>query len=755
MTPTARMSIPNQGDGTGGNVAGDGGGTRRKHDTKSFDMSMFHRLRLERLENQQRAEHRRLQGDASRSLLHWHSASSLQSNTMRTDSSMPTARSRSFQATRVSIEAKAPEKCSARQELLRLGQRYASSQRTAWVNRKGDAQVHKELFPPRMNDIPAPRVSENGDSAVALEKAVIQRTSHFNSHLSSVPIPVKGRTPAVTPDVKSDPKEAAGDYSSHYLLLARANASSATAFRTDHEQSDAIIIDADDGSSAASFHTPTPRLQAASACDSHGENEEGCEIHDDVEVRTPSSLVDHFSSFCQAQILISEEECEVRDDELEVDTDRFSSLCKAQILISEIEEKRSRQLKAVSTCLIETSTQNTHLWKLPKVNFQSIIAAIAAAALLFYWHDIGSRYYQTSARIHHLLAPHLNSWRHSTPVHSWLRAQLQQELYLKFGDGVRQASLLHSNTISVLVFWAKVLRGKVATYTNWMLSLIGQIMHCFEKLYCDALELFSLTKTRFFVVQDSSVVAWNVSLSVAISCWQQLEGVPMSHLFYKSNEHIMIRKATVTTPIMFCQKNDGCISKKNHNQTLVLIWDNADGVNSTNESFPPRFWTRQPLPSMRGTFVRRCIHSIPSLGTNPDGSDFSTTYGRASISPASNELRHSNDLFPVVGLGRSRHSFVSHRLDNITVSSDIRKNIAALMVIQKSRNNARLPRHQHLQTMIPSDTNYYTSSYPTQEQESNEIDLFDDVDVMGMAREFVRHVLQQRFTSKKWRRIEI
>lgn len=770
--PEPENNMPSRDDGNGGDNTNNIDGERRESDTKkSFDLATFHQLRLERWENQKRAEQQSRQRNGQKSRLRWSSSASSSSSMM--DSSIKTVQSRSFQASSNAIEKNTIDKLSARRELLRLGQRYASfslsvqqgrlpsPEQTSWGNTTENAELQKALFPsPTDTDSsPATHISESEGSSLASEKAVIHHSPHFldiTSRSYSVPLEAFSHhdngISLVTPDVKNASKENVGVYGSQYLLLARTNYSPTPTSKIDHDGG-ANIIDADDGSSSASYNTPTPHLQAASACNSQGDNEDGCEAQEDVEVET-----DHFSSFC-----------------------------KAQILISEIEDNALRQLEVASMCPSEADTKNDNLVPSNKTNVQRIVyyvvrsalVTIAGAALFFYWRYIVSWCKLTYPRLSPLLSAQLNSWLHSMTAHSWSLETIQSAFYSKMADGVKQASSLHGHATSHLTLWANVLwrttvtiysdwtKDIVTIYTDWtkdvdMLSWIIHNIYRLEKLYYDALQLFNETKCSFSEVQDSSVVAWNATLSVAISCWQHLEGAPMSHFFYKSKEHIVIRKATLTTPIIFCS-NDGCISKTLANETLALL-DNGDDVKSINESSSPQFWrksingtpfVRHQLPSMRHDF-RRCIHSIPSLGTQPEGSDSSRTHWHISISPAFNELQHpderSKSLFPVVGLGRSRLSLVSHRLDNILISTDIRKSLAASMIMQKSRrrNSEHIPPHQQSsQAMITKERNYYKSSYPTQEQ-SHEKDIFDDVNVMSMAREFVGQLLQRRSSNTKW-----
>ena len=99
--------------------------------------------------------------------------------------------------------------------------------------------------------------------------------------------------------------------------------------------------------------------------------------------------------------------------------------------------------------------------------------------------------------------------------------------------------------------------------------------------------------------------------------------------------------------------------------------------------------------------------------------------------------------YPLVQLRQPRLSLDNSRLESLVISSDIRDNMATSLVIQKTK-----PPKQQPQAIKPEKRNYYVSSYPL-EMQSHEKDVFDNVDVMEMAREFVGKVLQRRSTPKK------
>lgn len=735
------------GHGTGEGNTNNSDSKRKKNGTKSFDLATFHQLRLERFENQRRAEKERRERNVQKNRLRWSLTASLPS----TNSSIKLAQSRSFRvpSDSIAIEADGVDTFSARQELLRLGQRYASSslsiqqgsltlsEHTSRGNITENVESQQVLLPLNTNDSIASHVSEIGGDSIVLEESVIHSPHplHINSRSSSVPIEAlshaDNKIHVVTPTGEGISKEDVEVYGSHYLLLARANSSPTPASKIDHNGGDGNIIDADDGSSSASYNTPTPHLQAASACNSHGENEDGCGgVHEVVEDET-----DHFSSFCKAQVLISE----IEDKELEVATICPNEVERKDTLVQARRKKIQRQV-----CLV--------------VRF-SLVTTFAGAVLLFCGRYIVSWYESIYPRIFPLFSGESISWSHSIPMNNWSLETTKTAFHLKMAYGLEQVSSLRGHLTSRLMFWANVIwRAAITTYTDRMkdvdmLSWIIEHIYRLEKLYYDSLQLFNMTKYKLMEVQDSSALAWNATLSMAISCWQELDIAPRGHTFHKSKEHIAIRTLTVTTPINFCSTG-GCFHQTMENETLASL-GNGDDVDSIHESSSPQFWresvrgapfVRHQLPSIQHD-LRRCLHSIPSLGSQPEGRDSLTAQWHISTSPALNKRRHPKEgskmVFPSGGSSGSRLLLDSHRLDSISICSDIRK------MIEESMAAKSKPQQQTSQA-VRTKRNYYTSPYQMQET-FHEEDIFNDVDVMGMTRDFVGQLLLRR-PPNKWRR---
>jgi len=763
--------MPNRDDGGNGEDSTDKTGAnyanqqRNSAKKKAFDLAAFHQLRLERFENKKRVEdywrHRNIQ----KSQKHWTSTGSSPLISMTKNSTRTMDGSRPFRAFSSSIETKDADRMLAQQELLRLGKRYASfssspssteqSRRTSSEHREGknveeNTESGRKLFPFSDSSSSGDYFSDAADSSVALEKAVTQHSEHvldIATRSSSVPLEALQRVhdgiSLVTPDDKSTSKEDVAVYGSHYLLLARTNSlpTPSTSIADQDGHSMTHTIDADDGSSSASYNTPTPFLQAASASNSHGDNEDGSEVQENVEEGT-----DHFSSFCKAQMLISEME----------------------------DDTTSKQLQTASRPT-EVDASQDYFLQLQKANFQIMVycavrcalITIGGATLYFYWRPFATWSKINYQRISHLLSSQLDSWLGVMSPHSWSFETIQNAIYSKVAVGITRATLIYGHAFSSIASWAKMFRDATVTvYRDWtkdidILSWIIHNIYRLEKVYYDSLQLFNFTKYRLLEIQDASVAAWNATFSVI----QHLEIAPMSYFFYKSKEPIEIRKTTTTAPIIFSSNNE-CISKIVANATLALFDTEDDVEATTTSSSTSQFWrrsisgtpfVRHKLPSMSHDYRRNIV---PSRGTQHKQHGDSSASSDVYIFTGSriNEHQHPKErskyLSSVVGLSRPHFTFDIPRFDGIVISSDLRKNIPVSMIMQNSRphHTESVPQESPSQAIVPKGRNYYTSSYPATREQSYEKDVFEDVDVMGMAREYVGQLLKRRSSDRNRRR---
>jgi len=255
------------------------------------------------------------------------------------------------------------------------------------------------------------------------------------------------------------------------------------------------------------------------------------------------------------------------------------------------------------------------------------------------------------------------------------------------------------------------------------------------------------TKHRMVEVQQSSILAWNMTLSTAISFWQQLKSAQaFNHTTqsFNTQEDLIIRRSAITrTPLIFFSRDgDGSMAKPSVNETLSQLVTGVD--TKIKETMSPQFWRG----IVKGTpFVKHTrhqyIHNIPSLAPQLEAGQTSNIVGSSDLSGLWNS--QSGLSYPLVQLRHPRLSLDNPRLESILViSSDIRDNMATSLVVQKTKPTKQQPSSQAIK---PEKRNYYVSSYPL-EMQSHEKDVFDNVDVMEMAREFVGKVLQRRSTKK-------
>ena len=260
--------LPSLFDGNDGeNPNSEFDGSRRKSVDRDFFMDSFHQLMLERLENQRKAEQQwRLRNDRRTSICCYSNVSLQSPSDIVGSSSNIEITDKSFQGSSI----------SARRELLRLGRRYAISQRSQSTTLVGRSDNRFEaqapiLSPDKSVDLP--------DPTCLLD---------FKSNVS-----------VVTPDEKDASTTGIGIY---YLLLARTN--SLPISKSDHDNN---INDEDDGSSFASYNSPVPHLQAASTRNSPGDNKGGFGHHSYGE-EYDQGILNQCSSSCGAQMSILEME---------------------------------------------------------------------------------------------------------------------------------------------------------------------------------------------------------------------------------------------------------------------------------------------------------------------------------------------------------------------------------------------------------------------------------------------------------------
>ena len=798
--------------------------------TKQFDIGAFQQLRLERLTNIRKAEQLRIQREEERNRLRWNSTFTSPQGTA-TANSFPlpvdtsSVRGKHGRAQSSSLEIDSLDKSLARRELRSLGKRYASFSSFGGGN---PILLERELFPPRQVSSGTPQTQ-----AIDPTSEIDIDTMSYSTPAETLSIHDNAGISVVTPDKKVSSKinNNPGVYGSHYLVLARSNSSPNIASNVNYNRNSTTNEGDDDGSSTASYNTPTPHLQAASACDSNGENDDACEGHQRHQNDASGGTADHFSAFFKAHVLISEmEESEAKQCEAEKEREILTRAHRARMRrIVRFAVRFAMVVIAGATLYYFYWDKFTTWYKLSYTGWPFIGEALSCR--VYSWlqsiqahfkslefclrnlerpvwmnnlfsGEVHSTLYSVQHKLSHpewSLAKHLFNDAHSLLDSIQTRLQaiemirkatslrmaegaeetklfidgIKNEFYSTLVSGVEQLMLVCDQLTSRLISWAEAVWSTgVTLYKDLtkdvdVLSWTIQNIYRIEKLYYDSRRLIpdTLLELQQFMtlaakeVKASSAIVGNVTLSLAMSCWQNLDLLHPRHLFYKSEERIIIRRERFTEPIDFYSIDEYHLQAFD-NETDVAL-NSGDYVVSSQvvESSPP-FWkqsgtpfVRHPLPSIARQEFHRYIHTIPSYGSRPQSTD--SNLSRMYWHPEGK----SQDLDKVVSLVRSQLSLYSLRLDSIGVSPDMRKNIAASMIMQKSRpppqaDKSISQQDQSHAMVLKEKKNYYDASYPTQEEQF-ERDAFDDIDVMSMTSEFVGQVgqlLKRRRPLKKRRR---
>jgi len=739
--------------------------TNSNNSKNAFDLQTFNQLRIERLENQRRAEERKWK--ASRGLLR-------RGNTTISESLPDSSQSSSFDITE-------REKISARQELLHLGRRYATQQSSSLV--LSLIQKEGDQFIPNSD---ANFILESRSSLPALELLSPQSNSG-NS--------------VVTPDKKIIPKEKdSGVYS--YLLLAR----TPQEIRHQHDN----VLDEEERSAS-----PAPYLQASSACNSHNEDGSSCEDHQSLDDNQQSrdGILDHFTSFVKAQVFISEIEGNINSSSKQNDV---ASLCTSEtdsqivgimksnnikewrmrarvraiiqllfvtfviaatcyglryviswymLSFSEWSPKLSTQyhsllytlrcsywsanamLNVLNSKLVRILSKGTILWDDAASRFSSLWER-ASSSLTRLWNAVIPVYIKYQTNVIKVLSQIISICKHTaSQLIFWVNQFGKwQDNNRKFVLGLpnlihssiltmlEQTSLLWQHSVSSLRLWMQSIVNKpYEAYAVWrqnfdMLSWTIGNVYRFEKAYYDIVELFSAAKDRLVEVRESSILALNMTLSTAVSLWQDMscEEDTISTLTLQDDDRMIRRLSLTTVPLVFWSSNEH-ISKHSNETTSSLI-NEVEATTQEEEIVAPQFWKSG---NSRGTpFVK--YQSRHRLGSRM-------------IPPLDLEHWNQNGIsYPLVLL---RHPHLSLNHPHF-LGSDGDDNDEHILHSSMALSTVEIQQETQTPTTPVEHKNYYAASYPVEGQ-SHDRDIFNEVDVLAMARDFVSKILEQRRSSNQ------
>jgi len=737
--------------------------TSSNNNMNAFDLQTFNQLRIERLENQRRAEEQKWK--ASRGLLR------------RSDTTISESFPDSSQS--ISLDINETEKISARKELLHLGRRYASQQSSSFVlsspTQKEDQFDNANLaFESRRSNIPA----------------LVLSPQHSNSGNS-----------VVTPDEKTIPKEKV-DGVFGYLLLAR------TPQETRHQQDN----DFDNEERPAS---PAPYLQASSACNSHNEDgSSSCEDHQSLDDNQQCSdgILDHFTSFVKAQVLISQIEgnnnSSSKHNEVSCTSESNSQIVSI-MKSNNIKEWRIRaRVKAIIQSLFVTfviaamclGLRYITIWyKLacsewsPRLSAQyhsllhalrwayfsnktmlnafhsKLVCTISKGAVLWddgssrlsslwkhaasnviqLWHTVIPVYIKYQTDVVNVLSQFISVCKHAvSQLIFWVnRFGKWQDNNRKFVLGL--PNLIHSSVLTMLEQTLLLWEHAVSSLRLWMQSVINKPYEAYaawrrdfdvlswtignvyrlEKAYYDIVELLSVARDRIVEVQESSAIALNVTLSTAVTLWQDMrseDATSTSNLSLQDDDRMLRRLSLTTTPVVFWSDGDEYIPKHS-NRTTTLI-NEVDATTQEEEIVAPQFWASGNTRGM--PFIK--YQSRHRLGSKM-------------IPPLDLEHWNQNGIsYPLVLL---RHPHLSLNDPHFLVSNGVDSDEH---ILHSSMALSTVEVQQETQTPITpvEHKNYYSASYPVEGQ-SHDRDIFNEVDVLDMAREFVSKILEQRRSSNQ------
>lgn len=659
--------------------------------SRAFDIESFHRLRLERLENQRKSEkewglrHVLIRTPSVRldvgPTFASRSPSSVAEIPLSTDISQLQI-PRGMQAFRTSISVEGMhDKCNAtnaRQELLRLGRRYASSHshetRSMTTHTNGSSSL--DLARPFDGNV---------------DKICVDRTMH-----------------ATKIDDQRSSIEAIGAHCI-YLLLAR------TKSAPNQDPNDTNLFDDEDGSASESYSTPTRQLQSS----------------------------------------LDDDECyDLQNENL----NHFTSLCAAQVLLSDMENKASKP-KGTSINLGESKEdeflqhQRQKRIDRRKQYFNIFTIVLAGIAIFFCWRCALVGYRRTHLHLR------FDSKVMYVPFNTFLH--LMQRKYwsmkIRFENRVDQLISFRQHFLTPSISWTNW-RNTVSIITKWRrdidwFSCIINSLYRLQKVYRDAIMIACATKIRILKayqfaltisnatqhsmvnVQRAPMDVWNATLTFVMSLRRHsMSEQQMPDASHRFEPH-QFGRSSLTSPVLFWS-DEYDVSVFGRNGTTWL-YDGTDVGKSPLIEY--RYWRKAiKLPFLRNRLPvtrQNYLHSLPT-----------SEVVQGSSNPFSSSLSWPSDpnnrgySCPLILRSRPRLALVNPRLDSIAISLDIQHNMAASLIMQKTRPPKQCHNSQAIAAPVKRD--YYESSYPRDGQSEGK-NVFEDVDVMNMVHEFVGKVMQR------------
>jgi hypothetical protein len=384
----------------------------------------------------------------------------------------------------------------------------------------------------------------------------------------------------------------------------------------------------------------------------------------------------------------------------------------------------------------ERLTWNKRLHRLVLYIFLYLITLLAM--LIFWFHILGWR--NTNASLHAM------KWKYCSSKFA--------EIISTFIGTLKQ---IHTWTRKLRWYYIK------HVYTSWrddfdLLSCLIRLMFRLQIMHQAISYRIIYLQQKLLTVPETFVVAWNTTFSVIVSHSQYFTTIVNNTSYPFMAQDLYLIKSVTPLVILWPSVAYHSLTFENDTTKMLIVAPNK----TTNKS--TRFWRE----SIRQPFIRhhlslrrhRCIHNIPSIRTLLEDDILIQT------SPPLNETNeHGQSQQPIIFRGCYRLSLKHTHLNSILISSDIHENVAASMIMQRTRPpkyyDSLTTWQQPNKAITGVKRNYYNSWLRTSTSSDKtwsvssvkrdvtviEKNVFDDVDAMKLLQEFVGNIILHRRTS--------
>jgi hypothetical protein len=389
----------------------------------------------------------------------------------------------------------------------------------------------------------------------------------------------------------------------------------------------------------------------------------------------------------------------------------------------------------------ERLTWNKRLIRLVLNIFLSLITLLAMLIFWFYilgWHNTALQNVDT-ASLHAMQLKYCSS--------------KFAEIISTFISALKQ---IHTLTRKIRWYYIKLV------YTSWrddfdLLSCLIRLMFRLQFMHQAISYHIIYLQQKLWTVPETFVVVWNTTFSVVSTHLQYFTTIVNSTSYPFMAQDLHLIKSVTPLVLLWPSVTYHSLTFENDTSKMLIVAPNKTANKST------RFWRE----SIRQPFIRhhlslrrhRCIHNIPSIRTLLEDDILIQT------SPPLNETNVHGQSQPIIFRGCYRLSLKNTHLNSILISSDIHENVAASLIMQRTRPPTyyvSLTTWQPNKAITGVKRNYYDSWLRTstlsdktwsvssvkQDVTVIEKNVFDDVDAMKLLQEFVGNILHRRTSSQ-------